>query len=211
LKTASERDAPSEGNSRIRSKCLGAVALAGTGLLATSGTAHAGFVGSYDLSNWTLTNTNADGFLTVLVPQTSIQLTGGDNQSFANGFTDFTITAVASGNVTFNWGYTSNDTGNYDQGGFLLNGVFTNLGENDNQTPFFDGSFTSPVSAGDVFGFRVFTVDNIFGPGNFGVTNFSAPDVVPEPGSLVLLALGAVGGALLFRRRSQAAEEALVN
>jgi hypothetical protein len=178
-------------------------------LLATSGSADAGFVGSYDISNWTLTNTNANGFLTVLVPQTSIQLTGGDNGSGLNGFTDFTITAVGNGNVSFNWGYTSGDSGFFDQGGFLLNGVFTNLGENDNQTPFFDGSFTAPVSAGDVFGFRVFTVDNILGPGNFGVTNFSAP--VPEPGSLVLLALGAVGGALLFRRRAQAAEEALAN
>jgi hypothetical protein len=33
------------------------------------------------------------------------------------------------------------------------------------------------------------------------ISNFSGPVAIPEPGSLGLLALGTVGGALGFRRR----------
>src|SRR5262249_56941637 len=129
-----------------------------------------------------------------------IQLTGGNDGLNEPGHTDFTITAVATGVVSFNWGYTSDDSAMYDSGGFLLNGVYTPLAFNDTQKTFFDGTFTMPVSAGDTIGFRVDTLDNLAGPGNFGVTNFDGPTgevPVPEPSTLALLALGAAAVTLL--------------
>src|SRR5215831_18759314 len=186
--------APASSNWGERGRYLLAyAAAAGAGVVVTAGSAEADFVGPYALANWTLTNTNADGFITNLGGSPiSIQLTGGDNGSVLAGDTDFTIAAVAAGVVSFHWGYTSADSYQYDTGGFLLNGVYTQLADNDTQVPFFDGVFTLPVSAGDSIGFRVHTKDNQFGPGNFGVTNFNGPTgevPVPEPSTLALLAL----------------------
>ena len=209
---ASVREPAQKAEPRHRRQ-LRAAALAGTGLLgvgmgATS--AKADFSGPYDVMNFTLTNTDADGSVDTSGAPNSIVLTGGNDSSFLQGTTDFTTIAVADGTVSFNWGYISSDYSDYDGGGFLLNGVYTELANNDTQVPFFDGTFSTTVSAGDIFGFRVRTTDNLFAPGQFGVSNFSGPRAVPEPGSLALLALGVAGGALAFRRGRATAETTTV-
>lgn len=165
----------------------------------------ADFTGPYDLNNWTLTNTNADGsWNSNPGPPIELFLTGGDNGSGTQGTTDFTFVAFESGTVSFNWGYDTVDDPGFDSGGWLLNGNYTPLANGPGQMPFFDGFVSFDVEIGDVFGFRVDTDDNIFGPGILGVTNFNFDaTVIPEPSTMALVGLIMAGGAVGYRKRRQ--------
>jgi hypothetical protein len=159
------------------------------------------FTGPFAPSNWTLTNTNADGSVDTTNAATgTIVLTGGNNGSNSAGTTDWTIPINASraGNILFNWSYFTLDTPGFDSAGYLLNGIYTPLATQ-------DGDFsTAPVSLnvniGDVFGFRAATDTNSDGPPVFTV--FAVPTVpVPEPSSIVGL-LAVVGlGAISLRKQ----------
>ena len=197
--------------------------------LAAPAAADADFTGSYTLGNWTFTNDNADGTVTPNIGDAaSITIKGGNNQSGKAGTTDFTIAAVAAGTWSFDWLYTSLDTDMFDSGGFLLNGVFSPLATNTDSPA--SSSVSVPVLAGDIIGFRVFTVDNfsapIIGisvnPSFLAISDFSAPEQagneeqagngenageVPVPSTLGLLALGAVGVELARRRRRRASSQ----
>jgi hypothetical protein len=156
------------------------------------------FSGPYAPANWTFTNTGtSDGNVNTAGAPVSITLTGG-NSGGGSGTTNFTIAAVASGLLTFDWNYSSIDSGSYDVGNFLLNGTPTFLANNNGGS----GTFSIAVNAGDIFGFQVFSLDNQLGPGVLTVANFSAP--VPEGSTLALFALGSVGILILMRRRTQA-------
>ena len=185
-------------------KSLSRYALATAGLAAVAAiptTAKADFSGYYAPPNWTLQNTgDSNGFVDTSGAPASITLHGGSSGSGNAGDTDFTIAAAASGLLSFNWSYFSTDTGTYDSAYFLLNGVPTFLADNGSQG---SGTFSIAVSAGNIFGFRVHTEDNLFGDGELTVSNFSAP--VPEGSTLSLFALGAAGVMVLMRRRAQAA------
>ena len=158
------------------------------------------FSGPYAPANWTFTNTGtSNGNVNTSGAPASIILTGG-NSGGGSGTTNFTIAAVASGMLTFDWNYSSTDSGSYDIGNFLLNGTPTFLANNNGGS----GTFSIAVNAGDIFGFQVFSQDNSFGPGVLTVANFSAP--VPEGSTLALFALGAVGILIVMRRRTQATD-----
>jgi hypothetical protein len=172
-----------------------AYAVAGAATLGTTATAQADFSGPYDHANWTFTQAGNSSFASTL---TTLTLTGSSNGTTFNALTTYSIAADADGTVSFDWDYTSNDTGGYDYGGFYVNGAFTTLAFNSTQG---NGTFSTNVSQGDNIGFWVFSVDSISGAGVLNISNFSGPVAVPEPGSLGLLALGTVGGALGFRRR----------
>ncbi|MGV7226341.1 MAG: hypothetical protein ACQ9CV_05435 [Nitrosopumilus sp.] len=89
-----------------------------------------GFVGDYDPANWTLTNTNADGYVLISGAPTSIALVGG-NQGGGSGDTDYTIPAACEGDVSFDWTYKTDDVSPFwDPAGYLVNGVFTQLSNN---------------------------------------------------------------------------------
>lgn len=160
--------------------------------------ARADFSGYYAPGNFSLTNTNADGFFTSAAP-ISITLFGGANGSGNPGTTDFTITAPATGVVMFDWAYSTTDIPILDDAGFLLNGNYVELAPVDGLS----GPFAVAVMAGDVFGFRVETLDNTEDRGAFTVSNFSGPTAsVPEPSGLTLIATAAVLGGVAARRRS---------
>lgn len=72
-------------------------------------TVQADFSGYYDSANWTLTNTDADGFVDASGAPMSIQLFGGNDGSGNPGTTDFTIVAQASGIVSFDYLYSTAD------------------------------------------------------------------------------------------------------
>ena len=168
-------------------------------LAAASGASAAtvfGFQDAYDPINWTFTNSNADGFVNTGGAPASISLTGGNNGSGSSGTTDYTTTAAAAGTVTFDWNYSTADGPFWDTFGYLLNGSFTFLTNSPS-----NGTSTFNVLAGDSFGFRVYTLDNIFGPGSVTISNFSAP--IPEPSTVLsLLVLGGLGAGLKYLKRN---------
>jgi hypothetical protein len=180
---------------------LATASLAAVAIPAAAKADLADFSGPYAPANWTFTNTGtSNGNVNTAGAPASITLTGGASGS-GSGTTNFTIAAVASGLLTFDWNYFSTDSGSYDIGNFLLNGVTTFLASNASQG---NGTFSIAVNSGDVFGFQVFSQDNIAGPGVLTISNFSAP--VPEGSTLALFALGSVGILILMRRRAQATD-----
>ena len=98
--------------------------------------------------------------------------------------------------MSFVWSYSSTDSGFYDGFGYLLNGSFFELARNSNQGV---GSTQFSVVEGDTFGFRVFATDNCCGPGVVTISSFDAP--VPEPTSMAIFGVGALGMAYGARRR----------
>jgi hypothetical protein len=66
------------------------------------------------------------------------------------------------------------------------------------------GTFSMPLLAGQVFGFRVHSEDRAYSPGVLTITNFT---VTPEPGTGVLVLAGLAGMARMgtSRRRRAAA------
>ncbi|CCI01284.1 conserved hypothetical protein [Microcystis aeruginosa PCC 9443] len=159
------------------------------------------FTGPFAPSNWTLTNTNADGSVDTTNAATgTIVLTGGNNGSNSAGTTDWTIPINASraGNISFNWSYFTLDTPGFDSAGYLLNGIYTPLATQDGD--FSAAPVSLNVNIGDVFGFRTATDTNSDGPPVFTV--FAVPTVpVPEPSSIVGL-LAVVGlGAISLRKQ----------
>ena len=159
-----------------------------------------GFTGPYDPSQWTLSNNpvSVGGSVDTSGAPSSVALTGGNSN--VAGYTTWTIAAPAPGTVSFNWSYEAHDIAGpyYDPAGWILNGgptqVTANYGPNSQS-----GSTSFSVIAGDTFGFYVYTLDGGFGPGIITPSNFSAPDSVPEPATLLL-----VGGPLILaglRRR----------
>lgn len=175
--------------------------------LAAPAVASADFAGPYDVSNWTLTQNNSDGIVDTSSAPASITIVGPNNGTGAAGTTDFTIAAAGTGTWSFDWEYTSIDTDDFDGAGWLLNGFYTEVANNDSQGT---GSESIPVAAGDIIGFRVRSDDNLLGPGVFTISSFEAPvGVIPPPGvpapsTLSLLALGAAGLGIARQRRKAA-------
>lgn len=157
-------------------------------LFVFAGNASASFTGAYDFANWTkvvnggsiLTITNLDS-LTMVSSNN-----GGGNQN-----QDFTISAVASGLVSFSWKYltfdsSKNQAPKNDPFGWLLNGSFTQL--TNNKGSFLqNGLFSFAVNAGDVFGFRAASTNSKDGAAVSLVTNFSGPVSAPVPPAAVPL------------------------
>jgi len=167
-----------------------------------AGPASANFIGPYDVSNWTSV-VNYDATINTAGAPVTIILTGADDQGTTTGGApddlDFTISAVANSVVQFDWTYTSTDIDNWDWSSFLLGGVETVLANNAAQPA--GGTFVSPLLAGQVFGFRVHTVDRAYGAGVLTITNFTA---TPEPGTGVLVMTGLAGLAASGSRRRSA-------
>jgi hypothetical protein len=184
--------------------------------------ARASFIGVYSVPNFTVNNIDAVGGLSgtkglVTSPDggLSIMLTGGNSGSGLAGMTDFTLNATASGLVQFTYSYSSLDDPGFDYAGYLLANNFVQLSDSDGQcngAPC-PGSVQFSVIAGQSFGFRVGTMDNLGEPGILTISNFAAPSAdtsVPEPGSgpviVVLLAVSAA--ARLWRsKRSNRGEQ----
>jgi hypothetical protein len=168
-------------------------------------------VGAYASGNWSFTSDLAlgDGSVDLAGAPASVTLIGnnsGDLSSyFGNVNTDYTIMALAAGPVSFDWTFFSQREHSPDGFGYLLNGSFTQLAD---QSSLGSGYSQFNVLAGDVFGFRAFTLDNSVGAGYATISNFSAPisDPTPVPGPLPLLSAGAAFScSRRLRRRSNLA------
>ncbi|MGY6630918.1 MAG: choice-of-anchor D domain-containing protein [Wenzhouxiangella sp.] len=157
-----------------------------------------GFEGPFDLDNWTLVNapSNVGGSFNVTAgPPIELFVVGGDDT--VAGDTDFRIQIPVDGTLSFDWGYQSDDEGQFDRGGYVLNDDFTVLAFNNSQVPYFEGSREIAVSEGDVFAFRVNTTDGRFGEGILGVTNFSfTADICQTPETVEWLSIVPDSGSI---------------
>jgi hypothetical protein len=160
--------------------------------------AKADFIGAYALSNFALTNINSDGNAATPDGGMTLVLTGPNNGSGLAGTTDFTISLPASGPIQFQYLYSSLDTPGFDFAGYLLGSNFVQLADTDGQS----GSLLLSGTAGEIFGFRMGSLDNTGEPGILTVSSFSAPGGggVPETGTLSMM-LAAAGMAVAGRAR----------
>jgi|ERR1035441_7450471 hypothetical protein len=151
--------------------------------------AKADFITQYPLSDFILTNSTADGFVTM--SGSSIVLTGGNSGVLESGTTDLVTIATKAGLIQFDWSYFSYDLPTFDFAGYLLNGAFVQLADTSGESEFAQFS----VSLGETFGFRVGTKDN---QGEPGILTVSSADSVPEPRTWPILVMGITG--ILSRR-----------
>lgn len=165
--------------------------------------AKAGFIGYYALNNFTLTNTCTaaanpcpppDGSVTTFNNGLSAVLFGGNNGSGLSGVTDLTIAAQAAGTVQFEYSYSAFDFPGADYAGYLRGNVFTQVANITGQASPPGQPVSFNVTAGQLFGFRVGTVDNLGEPGILTISNFDVVtgpvSTVPEPGSAAMLIAG---------------------
>ena len=160
------------------------------------------FTGAFDPSNWALANDNGgDGYL-VVNSSTSVSVYGADNGAGGGAgglgnYTTFLIAAPSSGTVDVNWLYSTYDCcgSRWDPAGYQINGVsyqFT-VDNGDAGVPQ-TGTTSFAVTAGDTFGFYVFSPDSIQGRGEITIL-----EGVPEPSTAGYFAGGLA--ALWFARR----------
>ena len=168
---------------------IAALAVAG---LASAAVAD-GFSGYYDPANWTFNANGGDGSLDLSGVPASITIIGDDSGANLPRNTDLTIASNMTGVMSFDWSYFSIDDPGFDDGSYLINGVEFVLSDTSGQS----GSISVNVNAGDIIGFRVWTSDGLFGPGELTISNFT---VVPTPGALALLGLGGLAAGARRRR-----------
>ena len=155
--------------------------------------AKAGFIETYSLSSFTLVN-SPTSILTngsaVMQGQTLV-VTGGNSGTGEPGTTQLTTTAVAAGQIAFDYAYFTLDARNEDSAGYLINGLFIPLASSSGPS----GEVQFTVAQGESFGFEVTTVDNQGEPGILTISDAGSANgnsATPEPGTgpVVLLAIG---------------------
>ncbi len=138
-----------------------------------------GFTGSYAPANWTQTNPSGDGgSVNASSAPTSISMTSSNNFSGGASSVFYTITVPASGNIVFNWNYSTIDAPIYDYPQYAINGVIIGL------IPGYSGAggyvqsgtgTTIAVTAGQTFSFVMTSGDNFGGSATTVFSNFTAP------------------------------------
>jgi len=161
-----------------------------------------GFQMEYDPANWTFNANTGSGSFDASNAPDKIMITGNnDGQESIN--TVYTVPILCDGTIMFDWFYDGeppfddpdNPTGpEHDPSGFLLNGGLNQLTD-DNGLEVQSGSAMTAVVGGDIFGFYIFSLDGIEGPGIFTmIDNFKGPScfvggsIVPIDTTALLLA-----------------------
>ena len=190
---------------RMVSQLTGRVAITVVTLLLLAGVfpvpAEAGFTGYYDLSNWSVFNSSANGTFAAANAGNTLVLTGSDDQTGNMGLTYAWLIAPSNLLVSFSYTFVSMDGleedpahPTWDIGGYVNSGLFFQL----SLDALSADKKSIVVGSGQVFGFGVKTLDNWGGPGQLSVTNFDAR-AVPEPSAAGPM-LFAVAAAVVARR-----------
>lgn len=97
--------------------------------------------------------------------------------------TSFIITIPSNGTIKFDWLYNPIEEPVYDPFGYLLNGTFFVISNNDGETSSEQrGTFQKAINAGDIFGFNARSTDGRYGASTTFISNFSftvSPTVPP--------------------------------
>lgn len=194
-------------------KVSAAVVLAAAISIAVSMSASAdimGFVGPYDVTNWTTTLTGDPpgggppaGVDTSGAP-VQVVLTGGDDGCNTVTVTDclviFSISAQ-NGFLQFDWSYDTSDLfgPSGDPFGYLVGSTLFQLTD-DFGASSQSGTVSLFLTPGEQFGFYVDCLFCDLGAATATISNFAAP----EPGSLALIVAALATGLGLARRRARA-------
>ena len=182
---------------RAATLALGTCALAGLSANASA---------AYTFSN---DNAAADGSISGTYPQFTI--TGSDNGTGGNT-SFYTQTFASSEVVSFTWQYASLDSsglGTYDPAGWVVThdgtSVETQLSIDADTSS--SGTTSVTVAAGDTFGFYVYTIDSMYGPGMLAINEDLVlpppppPPAIPEPQNAALMMAGLAALFAAVRRR----------
>lgn len=132
--------------------------------------ANAQFSGDYDPANWTVTSVSANS-------DASVDTTGAPNAIIFNGndsdageccdlFDEYIVTVPVSGFISFTYDFQNPDIEEFF---YSINGVTTLV-----STDTADGDINDiSVTAGDIFGFRIYTDDDCCGRGIVTISAFS--------------------------------------
>lgn len=157
----------------------------------TLGFAKAQFTGSFVAANWGSVQISCDGYVDLTNAPTSISLISGDDGSGNPGTIDFTITVPQSGNLSFDWDYSTVDDPDYDYPLYLINGTEYPFSTYDNIGSLTQNGSETCISLmqGDVFAFRMYTGDNVWGRASVEISNFSfSTGIVVTPPSATVCA-----------------------
>lgn len=186
------------------SKFLAISALA-LGLVST---AHADFVLNTAPANWTTSNSNG-GNGTVAATSSTLTLNSSNFSDFDSAPLDPTTLSYSllfnqNTLLSFNWNYSTADDGgsSNDSFGYVLDGVLHQLSTDGLFDPQ-SGSLSLLVNAGSTFGFETTSTDSLFGGASTVVSNFSATNQIPEPGSMVLVFTGLLAAGAIAKRRNK--------
>jgi hypothetical protein len=150
-----------------------------------------------DISGFTLTTGNGDGFVVAPDGPFVFTLNGSDNGQ-GGVITTFGTVAGSSVTVSGQFRYQTNDGdgSSFDLAGFFLNDAFTQLSLNGQPNGSVQtGLFSFAVNAGDSYGFYINSIDSVAGRAQLSVT------AVPEPTTWAMLIVGfGLIGATMRRR-----------
>ena len=133
------------------------------------------FSGAWAVSNWGTVAANSDGVTSTSGAPNYIVMTSGNNQSGTAGTNDFTISVPQTGQITFSWTYSTVDGAPYDYPMYVINNTAYMLnGYNTSGSSSQSGAQPCiNVTQGDVFRFRMYTVDNIVGAATTTFNSFA--------------------------------------
>ena len=182
-----------------------AALVAMTGMM---GSAQAAFTGAYAADQWTTSVTNGgNGSAAIALDGSTLTLTSSNFEPFTDLIASDVLHSITlHGNVTvsFDWAYSSADengsTG--DPFGYSLNGVFTQLSQDDSWDSQSGHVASLVLHSGDVLSFVARSTDSIWGASTTTVSGFTVTPTVPEPESaaLALVGLGVIAARMLRRQ-----------
>ncbi|HPI55249.1 MAG TPA: hypothetical protein PLU10_11200, partial [Chitinophagaceae bacterium] len=143
------------------------------------GAFQSGFAGIYAPANWTQALVNSNGTVTTVSAPTFITLTSS-NGLISNGQTNYTVTIPCTGIVTFDWVYSTADSGpQYDVPRYSINGgipvVFPTFKAQNGDPLQQTGSVSIAMTAGQTLTLQAHTSDNLGGAASIKIQNFKAP------------------------------------
>jgi len=179
------------------------IGLVAGGAQATHAAVITDFTGAFAVGNWTTDYLPGDGYVDTSSAPTSILIASSAN-SFAPG-TVFRIVMPYTGTVSFDWSFSTSDVPAADPFSFGIDGTLTQLSSDSGGTTQ-SGSQSVSLYQYDLFMFHV-GGDATFGRSQTTITNFSVSyadsGAVPEPTSMAIFGLGALGMAYRQRRKNK--------